>query len=107
MEYFNELGGANREEKVLKISGYLIDRLRELGLKVYTPLEPKERGGLVTYTTGRHELDVKSYQTLKDESIIVALRYQKGVGGIRVSTNIFNTEEDIDRLIEVQKRVLA
>ncbi|MBL7079902.1 hypothetical protein ISS39_06225, partial [Candidatus Bathyarchaeota archaeon] len=81
MEYFNELGGANREEKVLKISGYLIDRLRELGLKVYTPLEHKERGVLVTYTTGRHELDINSYQALKDESIIVALRYQKSVGG--------------------------
>ena len=45
MEYFNELGAANREEKVLKISGYLIERVRELGLKVNTPLEPKERGG--------------------------------------------------------------
>ncbi len=107
MEYFNGLGGANREARVLKISGYLIDRLRELGLKVNTPLEPEERGGLVTYTTGRHELNVKSYQTMKDESIIVALRYQRGIGGIRVSTNFFNTEEDVDRLIEVQKHQLG
>ncbi len=107
MEYFNGLGGANREARVLKISGYLIDRLRELGLKVNTPLEPEERGGLVTYTTGRHELNVKSYQTMKDESIIVALRYQRGIGGIRVSTNFFNTEEDVDRLIEVQKSLLG
>jgi selenocysteine lyase/cysteine desulfurase len=106
MEYFNGLGGANREEKVLELSGYLIDRLRELRLKVNTPLEPKKRGGLVTYTTGRHELNVKSYQTMRDESIIVALRYQRGIGGIRVSTNFFNTEEDFDRLIEVQKRML-
>jgi selenocysteine lyase/cysteine desulfurase len=107
MEYFNELGGSNREEKVLNISGYLIDRLRELGLKVNTPLEPKERGGLVTYTTGRHELNVKSHQAMRDKSIIVALRYQRGIGGIRVSTNFFNTEEDVDRLIEVQKRMLG
>ena len=107
MEYFNGLGGANREARVLKISGYLIDRLRELGLKVNTPLEPEERGGLVTYTTGRHELNVKSYQTMKDKSIIVALRYQRGIGGIRVSTNFFNTEEDVDRLIEVQKHLLG
>ena len=107
MEYFNGLGGANREEKVLEISGYLIDRLRELGVRVNTPLEPKERGGLVTYTTGRHELNVKSYQTMKDKSIIVALRYQRGIGGIRVSTNFFNTEEDVDRLIEVQKQLLG
>ena len=107
MEYFNGLGGANREERVLKISGYLIDRLRELGVKVNTPLEPNERGGLVTYTTGRHELNVKSYRAMREKSIIVALRYQRGVGGIRVSTNFFNTEEDVDRLIEVQKRLLG
>jgi selenocysteine lyase/cysteine desulfurase len=97
----------NREKRVLRLSGYLIDRLRELGLNVNTPLEPTERGGLVSYTTGRHEQDVNSYQALRDESIIVALRYQKGVGGIRVSTHFFNTEEDIDRLIEAQKRMLA
>ncbi len=107
MEYFNGLGGANREERVLKISGYLIDRLRELGVKVNTPLEPKERGGLVTYTTGRHELNVKSHRALLKKSIIVALRYQRGVGGIRVSTNFFNTEDDVDRLIDVQKGLLG
>jgi selenocysteine lyase/cysteine desulfurase len=107
MEYFNELGGSNREERVLKMSGYLIDRLRELGVKVNTPLEPKERGGLVTYNTGKHELNVKSHRALLKKGIIVALRYQKGIGGIRVSTNFFNTEEDIDRLIDVQKGLLG
>jgi selenocysteine lyase/cysteine desulfurase len=106
MEYFNGLGGANREERVLKISGYLIDRLREQGVKVNTPLEPKERGGLVTYTTGSHELNVKIHRGLLKNGIIVALRYQMGIGGIRVSTNFFNTEEDVDRLIGVQKKML-
>lgn len=106
MEYFNELGGSNREERVLKMSGYLIDRLREQGVKVNTPLEPEERGGLVTYNTGRHELNVKIHRALLKKGVIVALRYQTGVGGIRVSTNFFNTEEDVDRLIEIQKKML-
>jgi selenocysteine lyase/cysteine desulfurase len=106
LEYFNELGGRQREERVLKLSGYLIDGLRELGVKINTPLEPKDRGGLVTYNTGSHELNEESHRKLQDESIIVALRYSGGVGGVRVSTNFFNTEEDIDRLLEVQKRLL-
>ena len=106
LEYFNMLGGKQREESVLKLSGYLIDGLRELGVKVNTPLEPKERGGLVTYNTGNHELNKESHRKFQDESIIVALRYSGGIGGIRVSTHFFNTEEDIDRLLEVQKRLL-
>ena len=61
----------------------------------------------MTYTTGRHELNVKSHRALFKKSIIVALRYQRGVGGIRVSTNFFNTEEDVDRLIDVQKGLLG
>ena len=106
LEYFNMLGGKQREERVLKLSGYLIDGLRELGVKVNTPLEPKERGGLVTYNTGNHELNKESHRKFQDERIIVALRYSGGIGGIRVSTHFFNTEEDIDRLLEVQKRLL-
>ena len=107
LEYFNKIGGATREERVLENSGYLIDGLREMGLTVNTPLEPEDRGGLVTYTTGRHEVDVKSYQALIENSIIVALRYQSGVGGIRVSTHFFNTKKDIDHLLTVQKRMLV
>ena len=107
LEYFNELGASTREKIVLDNSEYLIDKLLELGLKVNTPIEPENRGGLVTYTTGRHKIDVESYQTLLDKGIIVALRSQGGVGGIRVSTHIFNTKKDIDQLIEIQKGVIT
>jgi len=51
-------------------------------------------------------LNKESHRKLKNESVIVALRYSGGVGGIRVSTNFFNTEEDIDRLLEIQKSLL-
>ncbi len=106
LEYFNEIGGKQREKRVLQLSEYLIDGLRELGVKVNTPLEPNDRGGLVTYTTGKHNLNQESHRRFKEKSIIVALRYSGGIGGIRVSPNFFNTEEDIDRLLNVQERVL-
>jgi selenocysteine lyase/cysteine desulfurase len=106
LEYFNELEGKDREKRVLKLSGYLIESLRELGLNVNTPEQPGERGGIVSYTTGRYQKDKKIHRALSDESIITALRYQTGVGGIRISIHFFNTEEEIDRLIEAQKRLL-
>jgi len=103
LEYFNEIGVKNVESRVRRLSGYLIDGLRELHLKVHTPLEPEERAGLVTYTTGRYELDVESFKALNDSGVIVALRYAAGIGGVRVSTHFFNTEDEIDRLLKIQK----
>ena len=107
LSYFNELGAKQIGRRVRRLSGYLIDGLRELGVKVNTPLEPEERAGLVTYTTGRHGLDAESYRALLGSNIVVALRYAAEIGGIRVSTHFFNTEEEIDRLLKVQKVLLT
>jgi selenocysteine lyase/cysteine desulfurase len=100
------LGTRNIQSKVRELSGYLIEGLKDLGVQVNTPIKPEERGGLVTYNTGSHSLNLKSYKALLDNAIIVALRYQMGVGGIRVATHFFNTEEDIDRLLNVQRKLL-
>lgn len=106
LNFFNVLGARNIQSKVRELSGYLIEGLKDLGVKVNTPIKPEERGGLVTYNTGRHSLNLKSYKALLDNAIIVALRYQMGVGGIRVATHFFNTEEDVDRLLNVQRKLL-
>ena len=107
LKYFNDLDPKQIERRVHRLSGYLLDGLRELGVKVNTPLEPEERAGLVTYDTGKHKLNVESHRTLLGNGIIVALRYQQGVGGVRVSTHFFNTEKEIDRLLKVQKKLLT
>ena len=106
LSYFNQLGMGNIERRIGRLSSYLMDGLKELGVKVNTPFKPEERAGLVTYTTGKHELNAESFSTFQANSIITALRYAGGVGGIRVSTHFFNTEEDIDRLLKIQKAKL-
>ena len=75
-------------------------------MKVNTPDDPSERGALVTYNTGSFEKNQEVYDALKKEGIIIAHRYAAGVGGIRVSCHFFNTHEEIDRLLEIQKRIL-
>jgi len=45
-------------------------------------------------------------EVLGRQNVVVSLRYQSGIGGVRVATHFFNTEEDVDRLISIQKTLL-
>lgn len=106
LKYFMNVGMENIEEKTKELGGYLIEQLLELGLKVNTPQEKRKRGGLITYNTGKHELNRRSVEVLGRQNVVVSLRYQSGIGGVRVATHFFNTEEDVDRLISIQKTLL-
>jgi len=106
LNYFNELGIKEIEKRNRGLSTHLIEGLKETKVKINTPEDPKKRGGLVTYTTKKHEDNQKIFNALNKEGIKVALRYAAGIGGIRVSTHFYNTEEEIDRLLKVQKKAL-
>ena len=63
------------------------------------------------YTTEDYELDAKSYSLFNsewsgDKPIKLCHRGIGGVVGIRVSNHFFNTKQDIDYLVEAQKKVL-
>ena len=105
LKYFNELGIDGIEKRVLGLSEYLIDGLKDLGLKVNTPHEKEKRAGIVTYTMDRYEDNAASYEAMKKEGVMVAHRYTGGVGGIRVSPHFFNTEKEIDRVLGIQKKI--
>ena len=106
LEYFNGLGMSNVERRVKKLSGTLIEGLKDLGVKVNTPENPDMRAGVVTYNTGSHSLNQKSLEGLQKEKVSVSLRYSGRIGGIRTSTHFYNTEEDIKQLLKTQKAIL-
>ncbi len=103
LSYFNKLGIQNIEKRVLELSDYLIEGLSDLGVKVNTP---DSRAGIVTYTLDKYEDNQRSYEEMKKMGINIAHRYTGGVGGIRISPHFFNTEEEIDSVLAVQKMVL-
>lgn len=105
LKYLNDLGAKNIQKRVRKLGEYLIRKLQDIGCRVFTPIEPTERHGLIVYTTGRRQRDLDSFDAFinQPKPIKTSIRYLGGVGGIRVCTHFFNTEQDIDRLIEVQK----
>jgi cysteine desulfurase/selenocysteine lyase len=83
------------EEHVLRLTDLLVSRLQDNGYHILSSLDPKERSGIVSFVHPKHD-SAELVQRLANSNIVVALRE----GGVRVSVHVFNSEEDIERLIE-------
>ncbi len=112
LDFLLNIGISEIEYRVRNLGDYLISKLHEIGCKVVTPEDRRKRHGLIVYTTGNPKIDSETYRRFtapppNEKPIKVSLRYVGGVGGIRVSTHFFNTKEEIDYLIEKQKKILG
>lgn len=87
------VGMVNVEKRILSLTNYVIQRLTEKGFKLQTPVEPEFRSGIVNFLIDRSQERTKK---LAEKGIIVSARSH----GIRVSPHFYNTEEEIDKLID-------
>jgi len=76
---------------------FMFSRLPEDRCVSASPLDPDRRGPFGCFTARQPEKTLELYQKLRQENIIVSLRD----GKIRVSPYLFNSEQDIDRLVSV------
>ncbi|MFT7461511.1 MAG: selenocysteine lyase/cysteine desulfurase, partial [Planctomycetota bacterium] len=111
MKFYDKIGIHNVEERVKRLGGYAIERLEDIGCKVTSPSDPAKRHGMITYTTGDYEKDTAFFNRCASPGrcmrpIKISMRALGGIGNLRVSTHFFNTEEDIDYLIDLQKQML-
>ena len=96
-----EIGVPAIEEHVLDLSGRLIGGLKDLRMELMTPEDPSERGGNVCFMTSRI---AEITEGLARRGIIIWGGYA-GVGRIRVSTHLYNSSDDVDRLLEALKKM--
>jgi selenocysteine lyase/cysteine desulfurase len=104
LKFFEKIGIENVEERVRRLGTYAVGRLQEIGCQVTTPLDARQRHGLITYTTGDYEKDAAPGRCQKP--IKISMRTLGGIGNLRVCTHFFNTEEDVDYLVDLQKSML-
>src|ERR1700730_13165478 len=76
---------------------FMFSRLPEDRCVPASPLDPDMRRPFGCFTARQPEKTIELYQKLRRENIIVSLRD----GKIRVSPYLFNSEQDIDRLVSV------
>ena len=113
IEYIREISLDNIEAHDKDLLEYTLKKLGEVqGIKIYNP-GPNKSGPIVSFNLdGAHAHDVASL--LNDDNIAVraghhcALPLMEKIGAtgtVRVSSSVFNTEEDIDSLVEGLKKI--
>jgi cysteine desulfurase/selenocysteine lyase len=93
-EFMQEIGLGNIEERALSLNRHLTAKLIESGWPVLSPLRNEANRSAETLVAAENPARVVS--ELAERGVIVTKKPQ----GIRVATDFFNDESDIERLIE-------
>jgi selenocysteine lyase/cysteine desulfurase len=96
VEYLNQQKISNIEQYNMRLVDQLLSEINQK-YTVYSPTDPKERTSIIVFS----HIDVKRnkdiFQNLKDSKIVCSLRE----GNIRLSPHLYNTPEDIERVVKI------
>jgi selenocysteine lyase/cysteine desulfurase len=97
-ELLNSIGKQTIYERIMYLSRYFEAAIEQIGFTILSPQKADtSRSGI---TLIKHHEPDKTVEKLAQEGIIVSKRGS----GIRVAFHIYNTEEDIDRLVQALKQ---
>jgi selenocysteine lyase/cysteine desulfurase len=101
LEHILKLGATTIENHVLELSGRLWQGLRRLGMDLMTPESPDERAGNTCFMAPNIQ---EITEWLESRGILIWGSYA-GVGRARVSTHLYNSSHDVDRLLTALEKM--
>ncbi len=107
IEFIDSIGIVNIHNRIKSLGKYTQDRLLEFGNKVelITPTEERSRCAVNGFRLKSMDNN-KFFNTCIDNKIRVRSVPECGLNSVRVSTHIYNNHADIDKLMEVIKKVV-
>jgi len=103
--YLQDLGLDNIRKHIIKLSNLFIDEIGKIdGAKVYVPEEESIRTSIVSFDVGRNEPETVVLELAK-KGIIIAKREILDKSILRISPHVFNTEDEILKLVEELKKL--
>jgi cysteine desulfurase/selenocysteine lyase len=104
LNLIEKLGQQETADHIYALTEKLMAGLDSIGVEVITPRARQARSGIVTFSLGSADKNVRLMKALQEKKILVSVRYTSNVGGVRVSCHFYNSEEDIDALLEAVKQ---
>jgi len=95
-ELIHRTGMDDIEARVLMLTDQLASGLKEKGYEVISSRRPAEKSGIVTFRHARIAPE-DLYQKLCAAGVLGAVRG----GGLRLSPHLYNTEEEVDRVLDI------
>ncbi len=107
MEFHDTIGRGKVEARCRELQGRLRAQLMEMeGFTILTPSEEALSAGILTISLKAHDYRAVRQAMLEDHGFVLK-NGKAEYSAIRISTHIFNSEEDVDRLTEALAQVLA
>ncbi|AMQ05329.1 MULTISPECIES: cysteine desulfurase [Sporosarcina] len=109
IDFLEEIGLDNIERHEHELAKYAMERMSEIdGLKIYGPLDPEKRAGLVTFNLNDvHPHDVATVLDMHGIAVRAGhhcaqplMKWLNVSSTARASFYIYNTEADVDRLVD-------
>jgi selenocysteine lyase/cysteine desulfurase len=94
VDFHNAIGPERIEARVYEIAGALKEGVKEMSIRLVTPMEPELSGGVVILDVPRDKRRAV-FSRLYDEFGIAGA----ATGGLRFSPHIYNTMQHIDRAL--------
>lgn len=102
LDYVAGIGVDNIQQRIFTLADYLIAGLRSLGVYIVSPIAGQhERSAIVSFQAAGKSEQCVDY--LAARKIYAACRN----GNVRVSLNVFNNHDEIDRLLRCVQEFLA
>jgi cysteine desulfurase/selenocysteine lyase len=114
IDYLGAIGMQNVRQHEIELNAYGLEMLQKIkGIKILGPLDPKKRGGLIAFTIPEahpHDiaaiLDAEGIAIRSGHNCAQPLLERCGIPATaRASFYIYNSPEDIDRLVKGLKKV--
>ncbi len=96
LELIQEIGIENIAQRLIELTNHLTEGVREKGYRVLSSRVPSEASGIVAFFSDLHDHEQIQQHLQAEHRIVIAVR----CGRLRASPYCYNTEREIDQLID-------